>query len=86
MGVLYTLVPSGRPRTIGKIVVAVIVALVALARMALGLEAPTDVLIAVAMGVAICAGGVPLLHAERRLPGRLPAGPARSPGRDRRAW
>jgi tRNA A-37 threonylcarbamoyl transferase component Bud32/membrane-associated phospholipid phosphatase len=57
MGVLYTLVPSGRPRTIGKIVVAVIVALVALARMALGLEAPTDVLIAVAMGVAIPLAG-----------------------------
>jgi tRNA A-37 threonylcarbamoyl transferase component Bud32 len=52
-GILYTLVPSGRLRTIGKIVVAVILGLVAITRMALGLDAPTDVLIAVALGVAI---------------------------------
>ena len=53
MGILYTLVPSGRPRTIGKIVAAVILTLVAITRMALGLDAPTDVLLAVAMGVAL---------------------------------
>ena len=53
VAVLYTLVPEGRWRNIGKWVVVALVALAALGRVALGAEAPTDVLVAVAIGVAI---------------------------------
>jgi tRNA A-37 threonylcarbamoyl transferase component Bud32/membrane-associated phospholipid phosphatase len=56
MGILYTLVPTGRWRTIGKILAAVILTLAAITRMALGLDAMTDVLIAVAVGVAMPLG------------------------------
>src|SRR5215208_6115624 len=51
--VLYTLVPEGRWRQRGKLVATGVVALAGLARVALGAEAPTDVLLAVAIGVAI---------------------------------
>jgi tRNA A-37 threonylcarbamoyl transferase component Bud32/membrane-associated phospholipid phosphatase len=53
VAVLYTLVPVGRWRNIGKWVVAALIVLAALGRVALGAEAPTDVLVAVAIGVAI---------------------------------
>ena len=53
VAVLYTLVPEGRWRNIGKWVAVALVALAALGRVALGAEAPTDVLVAVAIGVAI---------------------------------
>ncbi|HJY24265.1 MAG TPA: RIO1 family regulatory kinase/ATPase [Actinomycetes bacterium] len=53
MGILYTLVPHGHLRTIGKVIAAVIVGMAAVARMALGLDAPTDVLVAAALGVAL---------------------------------
>jgi tRNA A-37 threonylcarbamoyl transferase component Bud32/membrane-associated phospholipid phosphatase len=53
VGILYTLVPEGRWRNNGKWVGVVVVALVGLARVALGLEAPTDVLVGAAVGVAI---------------------------------
>ena len=53
VAVLYTLVPEGRWRNIGKWVVAALIALAGLGRVALGAEAPTDVLVAVAIGVAI---------------------------------
>jgi membrane-associated phospholipid phosphatase len=43
MTVLYTLVPEGRWRNTGKWLVAGLVTLVALARMALGVDAPSDV-------------------------------------------
>src|SRR5215216_178810 len=51
--VLYTLVPEGRWRQRGKWVVAGVVMLAALGRVALGAEAPTDVLVGAAIGVAI---------------------------------
>jgi tRNA A-37 threonylcarbamoyl transferase component Bud32 len=51
--VLYTMVPKGRWRNAGKWVAAALIALTALARIALGAEAPTDVLVAVAIGVTI---------------------------------
>src|SRR6266545_1765219 len=51
--VLYTMVPEGRWRNIGKWLVTGLVALAALGRMALGADAPTDVLVGVALGVAI---------------------------------
>src|SRR5206468_9151135 len=46
VGILYTLVPEGRWRNLGKWAAAALVALVALARVALGTDAPNDVLVA----------------------------------------
>ena len=53
VAVLYTLVPEGRWRNIGKWAAVALVGLAALGRIALGAEAPTDVLVGVAIGVAI---------------------------------
>jgi membrane-associated phospholipid phosphatase len=63
MAVLYTLVPEGRWRNLGKWVVAGLITLVVLARIALGVEAPTDVLVGVVLGVAL-----PLLLFRRFTP------------------
>jgi len=51
--ILYTLVPEGRWRNTGKWVVTALVALTAIGRIALGADAPTDVLVAAAIGVTI---------------------------------
>jgi len=51
--VLYTLVPEGRWRNTGKWVATGLLALTALGRIALGADAPTDVLVAAAIGVTI---------------------------------
>jgi tRNA A-37 threonylcarbamoyl transferase component Bud32/membrane-associated phospholipid phosphatase len=51
--VLYTLVPEGRWRQRGKWVATGVVMLAALGRMALGAEAPSDVLVGAAIGVTI---------------------------------
>jgi tRNA A-37 threonylcarbamoyl transferase component Bud32 len=53
VAILYTLVPEGRWRNTGKRVAAALVALTALGRVPLGADAPTDVLVAVAIGVTI---------------------------------
>jgi membrane-associated phospholipid phosphatase len=53
MGILYGLVPEGRWRETGKWVATGLVALVAVARVYLGVDAPTDVLVAVVVGVAV---------------------------------
>ena len=53
VGILYALVPEGRWRQTGKWVATALVALVALAHLYLGVEAPTDVLVSVAIGVAV---------------------------------
>jgi tRNA A-37 threonylcarbamoyl transferase component Bud32/membrane-associated phospholipid phosphatase len=53
VGILYGLVPAGRWRQTGKWVATALVALVAVAHLYLGVEAPTDVLVGVALGVAI---------------------------------
>jgi tRNA A-37 threonylcarbamoyl transferase component Bud32/membrane-associated phospholipid phosphatase len=50
---LYTLVPEGRWRQRGKLAATGVVTLAGLARVALGAEAPTDVLVGAAIGVAI---------------------------------
>jgi tRNA A-37 threonylcarbamoyl transferase component Bud32/membrane-associated phospholipid phosphatase len=63
MTVLYTLVPEGRWRNLGKWLVAGLITLVALARMALGVDAPSDVLVGVVLGVAF-----PLLFFRRFAP------------------
>jgi tRNA A-37 threonylcarbamoyl transferase component Bud32/membrane-associated phospholipid phosphatase len=51
--ILYTLVPEGRWRNLGKWLGAVLLALVAWGRMALGVEAPSDIVVAVLIGVTI---------------------------------
>src|SRR5512132_320389 len=66
MTVLYTLVPEGRWRNLGKWVVAGLITLVALARMALGVDAPTDILVGVVLGVAL-----PLLMFRRFAPNEV---------------
>jgi tRNA A-37 threonylcarbamoyl transferase component Bud32/membrane-associated phospholipid phosphatase len=66
MGVLYTLVPEGRWRNTGKFVVAGLIAVVAVARMALGVDAPTDVLVGAGIGVTI-----PLLLFRRFTPNEV---------------
>jgi membrane-associated phospholipid phosphatase/tRNA A-37 threonylcarbamoyl transferase component Bud32 len=66
MGVLYTLVPEGRWRNAGKWVVTALVAVVAVARVALGVDAPTDVLVGVGIGVTI-----PLLLFRRFTPNEV---------------
>jgi tRNA A-37 threonylcarbamoyl transferase component Bud32 len=66
VGMLYTLVPEGRWRNTGKWIAAVLVALVGLARIALGVDAPSDVLVGAGIGVAI-----PLLLFRRFTPGEL---------------
>jgi membrane-associated phospholipid phosphatase/tRNA A-37 threonylcarbamoyl transferase component Bud32 len=53
MGAVYCLVVAGRPRAQAKIAVAVIVALVCLARVYLAVDHADDVLFGVALGVAI---------------------------------
>jgi hypothetical protein len=63
MSVLYTLVPEGRWRNTGKWVAAAVVAAVATARVALGVDAPTDLLVGVGIGVTM-----PLLLFRRFTP------------------
>jgi tRNA A-37 threonylcarbamoyl transferase component Bud32/membrane-associated phospholipid phosphatase len=53
VGVLYTLVPVGRWRQLGKWVAAGLVAAFALARVDLGVDAPTDALVGAVIGVAV---------------------------------
>jgi tRNA A-37 threonylcarbamoyl transferase component Bud32 len=66
MTVLYTLIPEGRWRNTGKWVAAALITLVTLARMALGIDAPTDVLVGVGIGVAL-----PLLLFRRFTPNEV---------------
>jgi tRNA A-37 threonylcarbamoyl transferase component Bud32/membrane-associated phospholipid phosphatase len=66
MGVLYTLVPEGRWRNTGKWLAAGLITLVAVARMALGVDAPTDVVVGVGIGVSL-----PLLLFRRFTPNEV---------------
>src|SRR6266540_2657467 len=66
VGILYTLVPEGRWRNTGKWVVAALVTLVAVARIASGAEAPSDALVGVGIGVTI-----PLLLFRRFTPSEV---------------
>jgi serine/threonine-protein kinase RIO1 len=63
VAVLYTLVPEGRSRNTGKWVAVALVALLAVGRVALGADAPTDVLVGVVIGVTL-----PLLAFRRFTP------------------
>jgi tRNA A-37 threonylcarbamoyl transferase component Bud32/membrane-associated phospholipid phosphatase len=53
VGMLYALVPQGRVRQICKLVVACLVAALAAARVYLAVDWPSDVLVAVVMGVTV---------------------------------
>jgi tRNA A-37 threonylcarbamoyl transferase component Bud32/membrane-associated phospholipid phosphatase len=53
VGMLYTLVPEGRWRQLGKWVATGLVAAFALARVHLGVDAPTDALVGAVIGVAV---------------------------------
>jgi tRNA A-37 threonylcarbamoyl transferase component Bud32 len=53
VGMLYAVVPQGRMRQEGKAVVAGVIALLAVARMYLGIDTPTGVLVASIIGVTI---------------------------------
>ena len=53
IGVLYTLVPVGRWRQLGKWIAAGLVAAFALARVGLGVDALTDALVSAVIGVAV---------------------------------
>jgi tRNA A-37 threonylcarbamoyl transferase component Bud32/membrane-associated phospholipid phosphatase len=53
VAMLYSLVPKGRWRQAGKWVATGLVALLALARMVLGVDAPSDVLVGAVIGVTI---------------------------------
>jgi tRNA A-37 threonylcarbamoyl transferase component Bud32/membrane-associated phospholipid phosphatase len=53
VGMLYSLVPEGRWRQAGKWIATGLVALLAVARMYLGVDAPSDVLVGAAIGVTI---------------------------------
>jgi tRNA A-37 threonylcarbamoyl transferase component Bud32/membrane-associated phospholipid phosphatase len=53
VGMLYSLVPTGRLRQLGKLVVAVLVAALSLSLVYLAVNSPTDVLIGAVIGVTI---------------------------------
>jgi tRNA A-37 threonylcarbamoyl transferase component Bud32 len=53
VSILYTLVPVGRWRNLGKWITVALVTLLAVGRVALGADAPSDVLVGVALGVTI---------------------------------
>jgi tRNA A-37 threonylcarbamoyl transferase component Bud32 len=61
VNVLYALVPAGRARGRGKLIAAGVVALVCCGRLYLAVDHPTDLLVAVALGVAIPLAGWRLL-------------------------
>jgi tRNA A-37 threonylcarbamoyl transferase component Bud32/membrane-associated phospholipid phosphatase len=50
---LYALVPDGRARNLGKWIASAVVALVAVSRVALGVDAPSDVLVGAVLGVTV---------------------------------
>jgi membrane-associated phospholipid phosphatase/tRNA A-37 threonylcarbamoyl transferase component Bud32 len=53
VSILYALVPEGRWRQVGKWAATAVVTLAGLARVALGLDAPTDVLFGAVIGVTV---------------------------------
>jgi membrane-associated phospholipid phosphatase/tRNA A-37 threonylcarbamoyl transferase component Bud32 len=66
IAILYTLVPEGRARNTGKLVMAGLVVLLGLARIAVGVDAPSDVLVGLGIGVT-----VPLIAFRRFTPGEV---------------
>jgi tRNA A-37 threonylcarbamoyl transferase component Bud32/membrane-associated phospholipid phosphatase len=68
VGALYTLVPAGRWRRRGACAAAGIVAVISLARMRLGVDAPTDVLLGAVLGVTVPLLGMRLFAPEESFP------------------
>jgi tRNA A-37 threonylcarbamoyl transferase component Bud32/membrane-associated phospholipid phosphatase len=68
VGVLYTLGPAGRWRRRGAWAAAGIVAVIGLARMRLGVDAPTDVLLGAVLGVTVPLLGMRLFAPEESFP------------------
>jgi tRNA A-37 threonylcarbamoyl transferase component Bud32/membrane-associated phospholipid phosphatase len=68
VGALYTLVPAGPWRRRGCWAATVIVAVIALARMRLGVNAPTDVLLGAALGVTVPLLALQLLAPDESFP------------------
>jgi membrane-associated phospholipid phosphatase/tRNA A-37 threonylcarbamoyl transferase component Bud32 len=68
VGALYTLVPAGPWRRRGYGAAAVIVAVIALSRMRLGVDAPTDVLLGAALGVTVPLLALRLLAPDESFP------------------
>ncbi len=68
VGILYGLVPEGRWRQRGKWVAAALVAMVAVALLYLGVEAPTDVLVGVVIGVTVSLLGFRLFAPNEAFP------------------
>jgi membrane-associated phospholipid phosphatase len=77
VGMLYTLVPEGRWRQLGKWVATGLVAAFALARVYLGVDAPTDALLGAVIGVAVSVVAYRLLFPTRssRSPTSVAAAP-----------
>ncbi len=57
VGVAYTLVPAGRARRRAKVIIALLLALLAGARLYLGVDHPSDILVGLALGIAIPLAG-----------------------------
>jgi len=53
IGIVYSLVVPGRPREMAKLVIVVVIAVFAAARLYLGVDNPSDILVGVALAVAI---------------------------------
>jgi tRNA A-37 threonylcarbamoyl transferase component Bud32 len=68
VGILYALVPEGRWRQRGKWMATVLVALVAVAHLHLGVEAPSDVVVGVVIGVTVSLLGFRLLAPSEAFP------------------
>lgn len=74
VGILYTLVPAGRPRGIGKLAAFVVLVITALSRLYLAQDHPTDVLAGVILGVAIPLAAFRLLTPNDVFPVRYTRG------------
>jgi tRNA A-37 threonylcarbamoyl transferase component Bud32 len=68
VGVLYTLVPEGRWRQLGKWVATGLVVAFALGRVYLGVDAPTDALLAAVLGVAVSVAAYRLVVPNESFP------------------
>ena len=81
---LYTLVPEGRLRNRLKWVAAVLVALVALARLHLGVDSPSDISIAVLISVSVGVTAFRVFAPSEVFPVTYRPGADRPPRRHRR--
>jgi len=71
---LYALVPAGRAREVGKLVVAVLLAVTLASRIYLAQEAPTDAIIGLVLGVAISLAAFRLFASNEVFPVRYRRG------------